>query len=268
MISSVISSADKEDGQLQWQAAMSEGGATTFRKWVSLTCDSNQFNINSDSVRCEYSTAEFMSTVDGDAVIVVPAAFRFPSQMVAHAVLPSSRDFVDSGRFKLVDIAFRRSMVRCDRQYQFAYVNGHRYDVMGVSEVFIFVHGDNGDGHCDCSCDENDTREGITTAEDEYCSAMSAAGNSVTSTSAASIIGEDFDVKPQFMVMSVSGDNPTVPIVTMSSLISSLMDIRSSTSQCSVCRIPSNHRQVLDYLTKHIDRLSEVDSNIDRERLK
>lgn len=258
-----MSSADEGGGKLQLQAVTNRGSTITFRKWVSFTFDSDQFYIDSGSVRCEYLTTKFMSTVDGDVVIIVPAAFRYASQMVAHAVLPSNRHFVESGKVRIVEIPFCRSMIRCDRQYQFAYVDGHHYDVMGVSEAFTFVHCNNGGRRCDCSCDGDDTRGGIATVEDGNFSAASAAENSTTSSSTTNIICEDIDGKQQLMMTLVTGDDLTVSVVTMSSLIASLMDIRSSASQCTECRNPSNHQQVLDYLTKHINRLK-----IDRERLK
>lgn len=202
---------------------MDNDGSETVGKWVSLTCNNDLIDIDCGQVRCKYLTANFMATVPGDAIVVVPATFRFVSQMVAHSVL--------SGRNNgHAEIAVRRLSVRCARPYRFAYVDGRRYEVMGISDAFEFVHYD---GQCDCGTDieiVNDTSDNIKT-------------ESQTNTS-------DYPAA-------------TVASIEMSSFISSLMDTRSSAPQCSVCKGPSNHRQVLEYLTKNIDYLCYMDTNID-----
>lgn len=111
--------------------------------WVSLTGDGNPFDINLGLARCRYSVADYAGTVHGDAVVVVPAEFRFASQMIAHAVLPA-----DGRCGGLVEIAVHRPSVRCAKPYRFAYVGGRLCDVMAISGAFAFVHGD--DGLCDC----------------------------------------------------------------------------------------------------------------------
>lgn len=184
-------------------------------KWVSLTCDSERFDIDSGRVRCQYTVADYMSAVDGAAVIVVPAAFRYASQMVAHVVLPGS------GRGQ-AEVIIRRWAVRCVRPYRFAYVDGRRYEVLGVSDAFTFVH--RSGGSCDC--------------------------------------GADFRMD----LPVLQADDHRSNDHTMSAFVSALMDTRSSA--CPVCNVPSNHRQVLEYLTTNIDRLSDVHSNIKRDHIK
>jgi len=195
---------------------------TVRQKWVSLTCDT-QFDIGGGCVRCGYSTADFMVTVHGDAVLLVPAAFRLASQMVAHAVLPGCGD----GH---VEIAVRRPSVRCALPYRFAYVDGRLFDVMGVSDAFTFVHRD---GTCDCS---DGTRADSTT-------------------------------RPPTTTISTNHRTDTT-FVNMSFFVSFLMNTRSSAPQCSACGSPSNYQQVLEYLTENINYLSDVDSNIERKRIK
>ncbi|XP_008180244.1 uncharacterized protein LOC100572569 [Acyrthosiphon pisum] len=184
-------------------------------KWVSLTCDSERFDIDSGRVRCQYTVADYMSAVDGAAVIVVPATFLYASQMVAHVVLPGS------GRGH-ADVTVRRWAVRCARPYRFAYVDGRRYEVLGVSDAFTFVHCSG--GSCDC--------------------------------------GADF----RMVLPVLQADDHRTTDHTMSAFVSALMDTRSSA--CPVCNVPSNHRQVLEYLTTNIDRLSAVHSNINRDHIK
>jgi len=199
---------------------VAEGGALD-GKWVSLTCDSDRFDIDGGRVRCLYTVAGYMAVVDGTAVIVVPAAFRYASQMVAHAVLP------DGGNRGHVEVTVRRRAVRCARPYKFAYVDGWRYELMGVSDAFTFVHC-NG-GPCDCDA--------------------------------------DFLMEQPAAVLHA--DDRRTTDNTMSAFVSALMDTRSSAcSHCSVCNVPSNHRQVLEYLTTNIDRLSDVHTIIDREHIK
>lgn len=111
-------------------------------RWVSLTIDGDLFDINLGLARCRYLLADYADAIHGDAVVVVPAAFRFASQMIAHTVLP-----VDN-RDGLVEIAVPRPSVRCVRPYRFAYVGGRLCDVMAISGAFAFVHGD--DGLCNC----------------------------------------------------------------------------------------------------------------------
>ncbi|XP_022165848.1 uncharacterized protein LOC111030589 [Myzus persicae] len=189
-------------------------------KWVSLTCDSEWFDIDSGRVRCQYTVADYMAAVDGAAVIVVPAAFHYASQMVAHVVLPGG------GRGH-AEITVRRWAVRCTRPYRFAYVDGRHYDVMGISDAFTFVHCSG--GPCDC--------------------------------------GADFRMEQPTAVVQAN-DHLTADH-TMSAFVSALMDTRSSAcSHCPVCNVPSNHRQVLEYLTTNIDRLSDIHSSIDKDRIK
>lgn len=214
-----------------------------FCKWVSLTSNSDQFDIDCGTVRCRYTTADFMATADGDTVVVVPATFRFASQMIAHAVVANH-----DGNEHNIDIIIRRPLVRCIRPYRFAYIDGRHYDVMGISDTFMFVHRD--DTLCNCSYladAENDTND----------------INSILLSSS-----ETLPDCPTVMDTSLGHDAQTTAAVKLSSFISSLMEIRSSATQCSVCRIPSNYRQVLEYLTKNIDRLFIVDSNINNERMK
>jgi len=189
-------------------------------KWVSLTCDSEQFDIDSGRVRCQYTVVDYMATVDGTAVIVVPAAFRCASQMVAHVVLPADR----CGH---AEVAVRRWAVRCARPYRLAYVDGQHYETMGVSDTFTFVHCSGGP----CNCDA------------------------------------DFRMEQPTGVLQA--DDHSTADHTMSAFVSALMNTRSSAcSHCPVCNVPSNHRQVLDYLTTNIDRLSEVYSKIDKDHIK
>ncbi|XP_025206938.1 uncharacterized protein LOC112602832 [Melanaphis sacchari] len=190
-------------------------------KWVSLTCDSDRFDIDGGRVRCLYTVADYAAAVDGTAVIVVPAAFRCASQMVAHAVLPDGR-----GRGR-VEVTVRRWAVRCSRPYRFAYVDGWRYDVMTVSGAFTFVHSSG--GPCDC----------------------------------------DADFRMEQPTAGPQANGRRAADHAMSAFVSALLDTRSSAcSHCPVCNVPSNHRQVLDYLTTNIDRLSDIHSAIDKEHVK
>lgn len=216
-----------------------------FGKWVSLTCDNDQFDISCGRVRCGYSTADFMMTVHGDAVVLVPAAFHFVSQMVAHAVLSDRGD----GH---VWIAVRRPSIQCALSYRFAYVDGRLYEVMGVSDTFTFVHHD---GPCDCSAHGN-----TETAADAGCwfdADVCSSDGFMTTTTA----------EQPTTAWNASADNSSCSNI-MSSFISSLMDVRSSAPQCSTCKGPSNYRQVLEHLTKNIHHLSDVNSDIETERIK
>jgi len=186
-------------------------------KWVSLACDSERFDIDSGRVGCQYTVAEYTAAVDGSAVIVVPAAFRCVSQMVAHVVLPGG------GRGH-AELTVRRWAVRCARPYRFAYVDGRRYEVLGVSDEFAFVHCSG--GPCDC----------------------------------------DADFRMELPTAVLQTDDHRTTDQTMSAFVSALMDTRSSA--CLVCNVPSNHRQVLEYLTTNIDRLSDVYSNINTNHIK
>lgn len=186
-------------------------------KWVSLTGDSERFDIDSGRVRCQYTVPDYMAVVDGAAVIVVPAAFRSASQMVAHVVLSGAR----RGH---AEVTVRRWAVQCARPYRFAYVDGRRYEVLGVSDAFTFVHCNS--GPCDC--------------------------------------GTDFRMELPTAVLQT--DDLRTTDHTMSAFVSALIDTRSSA--CLVCNVPSNHRQVLEYLTTNIDRLSDVHSNINRDHIK
>lgn len=189
-------------------------------KWVSLTCDSEQFDIDSGRVRCQYTVVDYMATVNGTVVIVVPAAFRCASQMVAHVVLHGDR----RGH---AEVTVGRWAVRCARPYRFAYVDGRHYEVMGVSDAFTFVHCSGGP----CNC------------------------------------GDDFHMELPTGVLQA--DDHRTADHTMSTFVSALMNTRSSAcSHCPVCDVPSNHRQVLEYLTTNIDRLSEIHSKIDKDHIK
>lgn len=199
-----------------------DGDDAVCRKWVSLTCDT-QFDIGRGRVRCDYTTADFMVPVHGDAVLLVPVAFRLASQMVAHAVLADRGD----GH---VEIAVRRPSIRCAVPYRFAYVDGRLFDVMGVSDAFTFVHHD---GTCDCS-------DGA---------------------------GADSTTGPPTTTISTHRRTDAVS-VNMNLFVSFLMNMRSSAPQCPACGSPSNYRQVLEYLTENVNHLSDVDSNIERERIK
>jgi len=227
------------DSGEQLVAGEKTSGDNEFAEWVSLTSDNSQFDIRCSHVCCGYSTADFMVTVHGDAVVLVPAAFRFASQMVAHTVLP------DRGNGH-VEIAVRRPSVRCALSYRFAYVEGRLSKVIGVSDTFMFVHLD---GSCDC--------------DDSSTAASTGSGGSMDRTTSCGVI-DDFITKPPTMVTS----NRLIDTANMSVFISSLMDTRSSAPQCSTCKGPSNYRQVLEYLTKNINHLFDVDSNIERERIK
>lgn len=210
-------------------------------KWVTLTSNSESFDIDCGRVRCRYATADFMATADADTVVVVPATFRFASEMIAHVIVANC-----SGSD--VDIIIRRPLVRCIRPYRFAYIDSRHYDVMGVSDTFTFVHRD--DTLCDCShfaAAASDT--------DDINSVLISSPVTLPDCSAATVTSSGHDAQ-------------TIAAVKLSSFISSLMDMRSSATQCSVCRIPSNYRQVLEHLTKNIDHLSVVYSNINRERMK
>ncbi|KAF0761076.1 Uncharacterized protein FWK35_00008948 [Aphis craccivora] len=205
---------------------VSEGGAlgSLDGKWVSLTCDSDWFDIDSGRVHCLYTVADYMAAMDGTAVIVVPAAFRYASQMVAHAVLPDGGGRGGRGR---VEVTVHRWAIRCARPYRFAYVDGWRYEVMGVSDEFTFVHC--GGGQCDC----------------------------------------DADVRIEQPTAVQQANERRTTDHTMNAFVSALMDTRSSAcSHCPVCNVPSNHRQVLEYLTTNIDRLSNVYSIINKEHTK
>lgn len=138
------------------------GGSGFGSKWVSLTCDSDRFDINSGRVRCQYTVADYMAVVDGTAVIIVPATFRYASQMVAHAVVTGD------GRGH-VELIVRRPAVRCARPYRFAFVDGRRYDVMGVSDAFTFVHCTS--APCDCSADIRIEQPTAVLTSDDHCTA-------------------------------------------------------------------------------------------------
>lgn len=128
-----------------------------------------------------------------------------------------------------VEIAVRRRSIRCRRPYRFAYVDGQHYEVMGVSKSFTFHHKDR---PCDCG-------DG-SIATDDF--------GKVLSTTA------------------VSPDHPDVAVKTIT--LPSDMRFIDTTSQCSTCRIPSNHRLVLEYLKENTNRLSDVQLFINREYMK
>lgn len=204
-----------------------EDGGGTFGKWVSLTCvGGDRIDIDCGRVRCDFSPVEYMATVHGDAIVIVPSAFRCVSQMVTVAVLSSRDRNVGGGP---IDIAVRRQSIRCRCPYRFAYVDGLHYEVMGVSKAFTFHHG-NGRP---CDCDDGFSKEPPTTA------ALS--------------------------------NRPDEQVVGTNSSISSPTDavrFNEAESQCLVCRIPSNHRIVLEHLKKNINHLSDIELTIDKEYMK
>ncbi|VVC37978.1 Hypothetical protein CINCED_3A009417 [Cinara cedri] len=207
--------------------------STLFGKWVSLTYVGDQFNIDCDRVSCEYLSVDYMATVHGDAIVIVPSLFRCVSQMVAHTIL-SSRDRSSCGGH--VEIVIRRSSIRCNCPYLFAYVDGLHYEVMGVSKAFTFHHRDE---ICDCSN-----------------------ANSITV-----VHNNDFINEPSTVASLNHLDTTTVRT---STIIPSFMDMQFITakSQCSVCGIPSNHRLVLEHLKKNINHLSENELITNREYIK
>lgn len=195
--------------------------------WVLLTSDDERFDIDSGRVQCRYLTPDFVSAGRGDVMVVVPAAFSFASQMIAHAVLP-----VGGGDGR-IEIAVRRPLIRCARPYRFAYVDGRLCDVMAVSGTFAFVHGGR-----PCDCDDRFPETGSSPLQ------------SIAAASAAATAVEPSSLER--------------PVVRMSSFVSSLMDVRSSAPACSNCAVPSNRRQVMAYLTENLDRLYAVDERIRR----
>lgn len=210
-----------------------------FGNWVSLACGSDRFDINRCLVQCKFSTTDFMASIGGDAIVVVPATFRFASQMVAHAVLHGC-DHGDG----LVEIAVRRAAIRCARQYRFAYVDGRRYEVVGVSDdSFVFVHRE---GLCDCGGVDNDN--GIEYDNGDVLKLESSTQSEII-----------------HLASTIALDRPATTTVKLRSFVSSLMDMRSSHPLCTACKVPSNYRQVLECLTENVDHLSDVDSNVDRE---
>lgn len=213
-----------------------------FGKWVSLTCGSDRFDIDRGLVHCEFSTTDFTASVGGDAIVIVPAAFRFASRMVAHTVLRGC----DRGGGGFVEIAVRRAAIRCARQYRFAYVDGRRYEVVGVSDdAFVFVHRQ---GPCDCG-------GGVS---NDYDIERGTGGDllELESSTQSEIVN---------LASTITLDRPAAATVKLRSFVSSLMDMRSSHPQCSVCKVPSNYRQVLECLTENIEHLSDVDSDVDKE---
>uniref|UniRef100_A0A2S2R6P2 SKICH domain-containing protein n=1 Tax=Sipha flava TaxID=143950 RepID=A0A2S2R6P2_9HEMI len=208
----------------------SGGGA--FRKWVSLTSDSDQFDIDGDRVSCRYAIADFMATFRGDAVVVEPAAFRFASQMVAHAIVDPAGDRCSSGG--RIQIAVRRQSVRCARPYLFAYVDGRHYEVMGVSEPFTFTHRD---GQCDCGTGGGDGGgDSCSSATTKLPTTIS---NRPTDGTTGDFVSSGTEEKGRYKAL-----------------------------QCSACQVPSNHREVLENLMKNISYSSDVDNTTDSEHVK
>lgn len=205
----------------------SGGGA--FRKWVSLTSDSDQFDIDGDQVSCRYAIADFMATFRGDAVVVEPAAFRFASQMVAHTIVDPAGDRCSSGG--RVQITVHRQSIRCARPYLFAYVDGRHYEVMGISDAFTFTHRD---GQCDC---------GDAGGGDSCRSATTESPTAVSNRPADGMTG-DFDAS----VMDEKGWFEAL--------------------QCSACLVPSNHREMMENLMKNINYSSDVDNTTNNEHVK
>lgn len=204
----------------------STGGA--FRKWVSLTSDSDRFDIDSDRVSCRYAIADFMATFRGDAVVVEPAAFRFASQMVAHAVVGPARDRCSSGG--RVQIAVRRQSVRCSRPYLFAYVDGRHCEVMGVSDAFTFTHRDG--RQCDCGTSGDGCNGGGATTK----SSTIVSNDGTTSDWVPSAVDDPWRSKALL--------------------------------QCSACKVPSDHRELLEDLMENVNGASDVDNTTDSEHVK
>lgn len=198
----------------------------TFGKWVSLTCvGGDRFDIDCGRVHCEYSPVEYMATVHGDAIVIVPSAFQCVSQMVTVNVLSSRDRNVGGG---LIEIAVRRQSIRCCCPYRFAYVDGLHYEVMGVSKAFTFHHRD---GRL-CDCDN------------------------------------DFCKEPPTNVALSDRPDAAVRMGSFISLPPDAVRFNDDASQCLVCRIPSNHRIVLEHLKKNINHLSDIELTIDREYIK
>lgn len=127
-------------------------------EWVSLTCASDRFDIDCGRVRCHYATADFAATTGVDVMVVVPAACRRASPMIAHAAVVASRGV---GERCSVEIAVPRASARCARPYRFAYVDGRRYEVLGFSAPFVF-------DHCGGPCDCDSSAGGAGTADDDF----------------------------------------------------------------------------------------------------
>lgn len=207
------------------------------REWASLTCASDRFDIDCGRARCHCTTADFAAVTDADVVVVVPAACRRASSMIAYAAVPAGRG---GGRCS-VEVAVSRASARCARPYRFAYVDGRRYGVMAVSAPFAFDHRG---GPCDCDTSPGGGGGGGAADAGVADGRDSRAGETA------------FGAPDRLASATVRG---------MSAFVSSLMDTRFGAPRCPACNVPANHGQVLEHLRTSADRLRRGTADVKKE---
>lgn len=203
------------------------------REWVTLRCASDRFDIDRGRVSCHCTTADFAAATDADVVAVVPAACRHASSMIAHAAASAGRGRGGgSGGRRSVEIAVRRTWVRCARPYRFAYVDGRRHGVMAVSAPFAFDHRG---GPCDCDASASAGWAGDGAADDR-------AGETV-----------------------IASDRATATVFSISAFVSSLTDTRLGAPRCPECNVPANYGRIAEQLKTIKDSLRRATTDVKKE---